>query len=94
MEEFARKTNHSEAWEIIGYAYLFGSYRPRNITYATELFEELSLNGSAGAQLALSFIYGTGLETNVSMAKSVIFSTFAALGGNPLAQLHSVSLSK
>lgn len=59
------------------------------------LFEELAANGSADAQLALAFMHGTGLgTTDSSQSKALVYYTFSALGGNPLAQMALVNFQE
>ena len=37
--------------------------------------------------LGLGFVYGAGLNVNSSQAKSLIYTTFGALGGDPMAHM-------
>ncbi len=76
-----------------GYAYLFGEYTRWNVDEARRIFERLSLRGSAKAQLALGFLYAVGITVPSSQAKSLVYLTFSALGGDPLAQMALVSLN-
>ena len=41
----------------------------------------------------LGFMYSAGLAVNSSQAKALIYFTFAALGGDPLAQMVLVSIT-
>ncbi|VDO60023.1 unnamed protein product [Onchocerca flexuosa] len=84
----AAQLKHKEAMKLIAYAYLFGDYTRWNIDEARAIFEELAAGGSADAQLALGFMHATGLGVpESSQAKALIYYTFSALGGNPLAQM-------
>ena len=40
----------------------------------------------------VGFMYSAGLAVNSSQAKALIYFTFAALGGDPLAQMVLVSI--
>lgn len=78
---------------FLAYAYLFGDYTRWNIDEARAIFEELAAGGSADAQLALGFMHASGLGVpESSQAKALIYYTFSALGGNPLAQMALVYL--
>ncbi|VDN07580.1 unnamed protein product [Thelazia callipaeda] len=84
----AAELKHKEAMKLVAYAYLFGDYTRWNIDEARAIFEKLGEEGSADAQLALGFMYATGLGVaESSQAKALIYYTFSALGGNPLAQM-------
>ncbi|VDK58744.1 unnamed protein product [Gongylonema pulchrum] len=84
----AAQLKHKEAMKLTAYAYLFGDYTRWNIDEARAIFEELAAGGSADAQLALGFMHATGLGVpESSQAKALIYYTFSALGGNPLAQM-------
>ncbi|MFH4977783.1 hypothetical protein AB6A40_004492 [Gnathostoma spinigerum] len=84
----AAQLKHKDAMKLVAYAYLFGDYTRWNIDEARNIFEELASEGSADAQLALAFLHGTGIGVSESsQAKALIYYTFSALGGNPLAQM-------
>ena len=78
----------SDRCNISGFALLFSDYTRWNIDEARTLFEELAEGGSADAQLGLAFLYGTGIGVpESSQTKALLYYTFSALGGNPLAQM-------
>ncbi|XP_041352762.1 protein sel-1 homolog 2-like isoform X2 [Gigantopelta aegis] len=83
----AADLNHTRALEYVSFGYLFGDYLPQNITKAKEIFEDLSLRGHPRGQLGLGFLYGAGFIFNSSQARSLVYLTFSALGGEPLAQM-------
>lgn len=71
-----------------GFALLFGDQASWDIAEARKLFDELASFGSADAQLGLAFLYGTGIGVSESsQSKALLYYTFSALGGNPLAQM-------
>lgn len=73
------------------FAYLFGEYR-WSLDEARQIFERMAEDGSADAHLGLGFMHSTGAgmeEPNPALA--FIHYNFAALGGNPLAQMAIVS---
>jgi TPR repeat protein len=73
---------------IAAYAYLFGDHTRWNVKEAKRIFEELSLRGSNKAQLGLAFLHSSGVGVaNSSQSRALVYFTFAALGGNPLAQM-------
>ncbi|XP_018494082.1 protein sel-1 homolog 1 [Galendromus occidentalis] len=86
--EEAASLNHTSAKRMVAIAYLFGSnglpFRP---AVAKEFFEQLAEEGDSESQLYLGFMHSFGLETPPSQAKALISYTFAALGGNHLAQM-------
>ncbi|XP_005097909.1 protein sel-1 homolog 1 isoform X2 [Aplysia californica] len=83
----ASEMDHKKAKEYVAFAHLFGDYLPQNVTRASELFDELADLGSPKAQMGLSFMCSAGFHYNSSQAKALIYSTFGALGGDPLAQM-------
>lgn len=71
-----------------GFSYLFGGDSRWSIDEAREIFEKLAKTGSPDANLGLGFIYSTGLGLEKpDTARGLLHYTFAALGGNPLAQM-------
>ena len=81
--------------EDLGFALLFGDHTRWNVDEARELFENLASTGSADAQLGLAFLYGTGIGVpEASQSKALLYYTFSALGGNPLAQMALVCFWK
>lgn len=85
--EIAAQLNHTKALEHIGFCHFFGDHCSHNITKAKEIFDDLSNRGSPRGQLGLGLLYSIGLTVNSSQAKTIVYMTFAALGGDPLAQM-------
>uniref|UniRef100_A0A158R5Z5 Small ribosomal subunit protein uS5m n=1 Tax=Syphacia muris TaxID=451379 RepID=A0A158R5Z5_9BILA len=84
----AAELKHREAMKLMGFALLFGDQASWDIAEARKLFDELASFGSADAQLGLAFLYGTGIGVSESsQSKALLYYTFSALGGNPLAQM-------
>ncbi|XP_039597163.1 protein sel-1 homolog 1 isoform X1 [Polypterus senegalus] len=83
----AADMGHIKAMEKVANAMLFGDYLTQNIHQAKEIFEKLAIEGSPKAQMALGFLYGTGLGVNSSQAKALVYYTFGALGGNLIAHM-------
>ncbi|KAL2789630.1 protein sel-1-like protein 1 isoform 1 precursor [Daubentonia madagascariensis] len=79
--------NHTKALERVSYALLFGDYLTQNIQAAKEMFEKLTEEGSPKGQMALGFLYASGLGVNSSQAKALVYYTFGALGGNLIAHM-------
>ncbi|XP_007890488.1 protein sel-1 homolog 1 isoform X6 [Callorhinchus milii] len=77
----------TKAMERIAYALLFGDQLPQNVTAAKDLFEALAENGSHKAQTALGFMYATGIGVDPNQPKALVYYTFAALGGNLVADM-------
>lgn len=63
--------NHTKAMEKVSYALLFGDYLKQNIQSSKELFEKLTEEGSPKGQMALGFLYASGLGVNSSQAKVI-----------------------
>ncbi|XP_030337923.1 protein sel-1 homolog 1 isoform X1 [Strigops habroptila] len=83
----AADMNHTKAMEKVSYAFLFGDYLKQNIQSSKELFEKLTEEGSPKGQMALGFLYASGLGVNSSQAKALVYYTFGALGGNLIAHM-------
>ncbi|OXB61177.1 hypothetical protein ASZ78_013230, partial [Callipepla squamata] len=83
----AAEMNHTKAMEKVSYALLFGDYLKQNIQSSKELFEKLTEEGSPKGQMALGFLYASGLGVNSSQAKALVYYTFGALGGNLIAHM-------
>ncbi|KAM6446069.1 protein sel-1 homolog 1 [Rhynochetos jubatus] len=83
----AADMNHTKAMEKVSYALLFGDYLKQNIHSSKELFEKLTEEGSPKGQMALGFLYASGLGVNSSQAKALVYYTFGALGGNLIAHM-------
>ncbi|KAI3422104.1 Protein sel-1 1 [Globodera pallida] len=86
LEESAQ-LGHLDAMKILGFSYLFGDYR-WSIDEAKTIFEKLAELGSPNAHLGLGFLYSSGAGVDEpNPALGFLHYTFAALGGNPLAQM-------
>nr|XP_013796077.1 PREDICTED: protein sel-1 homolog 1 isoform X2 [Apteryx mantelli mantelli] len=83
----AADMNHTKAMEKVSYALLFGDYLKQNVQSSKELFEKLTEGGSPKGQMALGFLYASGLGVNSSQAKALVYYTFGALGGNLIAHM-------
>ncbi|XP_053553319.1 protein sel-1 homolog 1 [Bombina bombina] len=83
----ASDMNHIKAMEKVAYALLFGDPIKQNIHAAKDLLEKLTENGSPKGQMALGFLYASGLGVNSSQAKALVYYTFGALGGNLIAHM-------
>ncbi|KAM6133926.1 protein sel-1 homolog 1 isoform 2-T2 [Phoenicopterus ruber ruber] len=83
----AADMNHTKAMEKVSYALLFGDYLKQNVQSSKELFEKLTEEGSPKGQMALGFLYASGLGVNSSQAKALVYYTFGALGGNLIAHM-------
>ncbi|OCT65104.1 hypothetical protein XELAEV_18041346mg [Xenopus laevis] len=83
----ASDMNHIKAMEMVAYALLFGDPIKQNIPSAKELLESLAEQGSPRGQMALGFLYASGLGVNSSQAKALVYYTFGALGGNLIAHM-------
>uniref|UniRef100_A0A6I8S2T9 Protein sel-1 homolog 1 n=1 Tax=Xenopus tropicalis TaxID=8364 RepID=A0A6I8S2T9_XENTR len=83
----ASDMNHIKAMEMVAYALLFGDPIKQNIPSAKELLEKLAEQGSPRGQMALGFLYASGLGLNSSQAKALVYYTFGALGGNLIAHM-------
>ncbi|XP_014788964.1 protein sel-1 homolog 1 isoform X2 [Octopus bimaculoides] len=83
----AAQLNHTKALEYIGFGHFFGDHCNQNFTKAKEIFEDLSNRGSARGQLGLGLLFSIGMSVNSSQARTIVYLTFAALGGDPLAQM-------
>uniref|UniRef100_A0A9J2PI58 Uncharacterized protein n=1 Tax=Ascaris lumbricoides TaxID=6252 RepID=A0A9J2PI58_ASCLU len=88
LAQMALKEKGNRRVCVSAFAYLFGDFTRWNIDEAREIFEELAAEGSADAQLGLAFLHGIGVGVpESSQAKALIYYTFSALAGNPLAQM-------
>uniref|UniRef100_A0A5S6R1M8 Small ribosomal subunit protein uS5m n=1 Tax=Trichuris muris TaxID=70415 RepID=A0A5S6R1M8_TRIMR len=83
----AAERNHTQALEMIAFELLYGENLRWDAPKAKEMFESLGKRGSTKAQLGLAFMHAAGIGTNSSQAVALIYYTFAALGGEPLAQM-------
>jgi hypothetical protein len=72
---------------ILAFSYLFGDFR-WSIDDAKNIFETLAAKGSPNGHLGLGFLYSTGMGlSKPNPAQGFVHYLFAALGGNPLAQM-------
>ncbi|XP_069494030.1 protein sel-1 homolog 1 isoform X2 [Ambystoma mexicanum] len=83
----AADMSHIKAMEKVAYAMLLGEPLKQNVRSAKELFEKLAEEGSPRGQMALGFLYASGLGVNSSQAKALVYYTFGALGGNLIAHM-------
>lgn len=83
----ASELGHSSAKAEIAFAQLHGLYVPMNIAEAKKTFIELATKGLPQAQSGIGFLYGTGVSMNSSQSRSLIYLTFAALGGDTMGQM-------
>ncbi|RNA27147.1 sel-1 -like protein [Brachionus plicatilis] len=84
----AAQQGHDRAREELAVQLLFGDHIARNITAATEIFQDLSSRkGYPRSQFYLGFVYASGLGVKSNQAKALTYFTFAALGGDSLAQM-------
>lgn len=83
----AAELGHASAKVEIAFAHLHGLYVPMNIAEAKKTFLEQATKGLPQAQTGIGFLYGTGVSMNSSQAKSLIYLTFAALGGDTMGQM-------
>ncbi|CAJ0939634.1 unnamed protein product, partial [Mesorhabditis belari] len=86
--EEAKEYGHRDSMKLMAFAHLFGDRVRWSIDESKRLFEELAQTGSPDAQLGLGFMHATAVGmTKSDQAKALIYYTFAALGGQPLAQM-------
>jgi SEL1 protein len=79
---------HTMAKEELAKFYLFGHHVQRNISQSRLLFDEaLKLNSSSSSQFYLGFLHSNGLSMKSNQAKSLLYFTFGALGGDLYAQM-------
>lgn len=83
----AAELGHVKAKGKVAWARLLGNHLTQNITQAGELFDELSRQGNADAQMGLGFMFATGVGRNSSQAKALVHYTFAALGNSEWGQM-------
>ena len=87
-EVLALEPRHREAMTCLGRAYQTGEGVEQDDAEALRLFREAAALGDPGAHEELGFAHGVGwygLER--STAKAVLHQYFAAMGGDPLAQM-------
>ncbi|KRZ76182.1 Protein sel-1 -like protein 1 [Trichinella papuae] len=83
----AAEFDHTGALEYLAFMYLFGDSAPWNVNKSKEIFLHLAKRGSPKGQTGLGFLYAAGLLTNSSQADAVVLYNYAAIGGDPWAQM-------
>lgn len=84
----AAEADSVEAKVTLAWAKLLGNaWVEQDIPAANFTFHNLAEQGNAAAQMALGFLYSAGIGVNVSQAKSVVYYTFGAIGGDTYAQI-------
>ncbi|KRZ24024.1 Protein sel-1 -like protein 1 [Trichinella pseudospiralis] len=83
----AAEFDHTGALEYLAFMYLFGDSAPWNVNKSKEIFLHLAKIGSPKGQTGLGFLYSAGLLTNSSQADAVVLYNYAAIGGDPWAQM-------
>lgn len=83
----AAEKGHRLAKVNIAWAHLLGNPLELQVEGAKKSFEELSEIGMPEAQMAIGFMYATGIGYNVSQAKALVHYTMAAIGDNAFAQM-------
>lgn len=89
--EGAANANDPDAIYLLAELNFHGNFtHPINYDVAFKRFKQLSnLNGNSTAQYMVAFLYATGLAPSVpsDQAKSMLYHTFAAEGGNTRSQM-------
>ena len=87
----AAQAQDADAIYLLAELNFYGNYtHPRNFPEAFKRYQDLaSLNGNASAQHMLGFMYATGVGGSVTrdQARSLVYHTFAAKGGDIRAQM-------
>ena len=83
----AASVGHVEAEVEIGFGHLIGAYLPHQIAKTKEIFTNHAMNGNPRAQAGLGIMYATGIGTNSSQAKALVYLTFAALGDDVMGRM-------
>lgn len=87
----AAQAQDADAIYLLAELNFHGNYtHPRNFPEAFKRYQDLaSLNGNASAQHMLGFMYATGIGGSVArdQARSLVYHTFAAKGGDIRAQM-------
>jgi len=84
----ASKLGYIPAKEIIAWMQLLGSSSPHQLDAARKSFEALLPFAQPETQMALGFLYATGLSAlEANGAKALLHYTFASIGGSPWAQM-------
>ncbi|KAL5966516.1 hypothetical protein TSMEX_005755 [Taenia solium] len=84
----AAKAGHVKALEAVATASaLAWGGLPLSINKAVEQFRRLADEGNPRGQLGLGILHATGIGVNASVPQAIIYLTFAALGGDELAEM-------
>jgi SEL1 protein len=89
LEEAAQLDN-SDAIYLLAQMNFYGNFsHPRNYSEAFRRYSELATQGNSSAQHMVGFMYGTGIGGAVERdpAKSLLYHTFAADGGNTRSEM-------
>lgn len=92
MISSAAKAGHIKAREAVATASaLAWGGLPLSINKALEDFQQLASEGNPRGQLGLGVMNAAGIGVNANVPQSLIYLTFAALGGDELAEMALVS---
>ena len=87
----AAQEEDEDAMHLLAELNFYGNYtHPRNLPEAFKRYQDLAtLSGNASAQHVLGFMYATGVGGSVErdQARSLLYHTFAAKGGDSRAQM-------
>lgn len=86
----AAETGHIKAREAVAMASALGWSMPMSVERAKEEFHALAEEGNARGQLGIGLLHATGTGMNVSIPRALVYLTFAALGGDELAEMSMV----
>ncbi|XP_003727156.2 protein sel-1 homolog 1 isoform X2 [Strongylocentrotus purpuratus] len=78
---------HPKSMSMVSFSFLFGDKLPLNLTGAHDLFTRLADQGDPRGQAGLGFLHATGVGSNSSQAKALVYYTFSALGGDAFGQM-------
>ncbi|XP_072173169.1 protein sel-1 homolog 1-like [Diadema setosum] len=79
--------DHPKSMLMVAFDFLFGDKLPLNISGAHDLFSRLANLGDPRGQAGLGFIHATGIGTNSSQSRALVYYTFSALGGDSFGQM-------
>lgn len=89
--ETAAAVGNSDALMLLGDMNFYGNWtHPKNYKVAFNKYKELAdLNGNTTAQHMVAFMYSTGIggAVKIDQAKSLLYHTFAALGGDSRSEM-------
>nr|CAB3265948.1 protein sel-1 homolog 1-like [Phallusia mammillata] len=83
----AASQGHANADVEIAFGLLSGIYMPMDLQGSKRIFEKHAEHGNPKAQAGLAFLYATGIGTNSSQAKALVYLTFSALGEDPMGRM-------